>query len=73
MSNSILLAIVAILTASGFIASLLRLFGNEKNSSLTMDLVLLFLGLSLTLWQLSYFSILIASLGALGILLETKK
>lgn len=72
MINNLLIIVVAILTIFGFIASGLRIFGNKENKSLTLELVILFLGLSYSLWQLSYFSILIATIGALGVLVETK-
>ncbi|ADG40785.1 MULTISPECIES: hypothetical protein [Leuconostoc] len=72
MISNLLIIVVAILTIFGFIASALRIFGNRKNKLLTLELVILFLGLSYSLWQLSYFSILIATIGALGVLVETK-
>lgn len=64
---------VAILSVFGFISVILRLF-NEKseNNKIDLELLILFLGLTLTLWQLTYFTVLVATIGALGVLLETK-
>lgn len=73
MINVVLISTVAILSVVGFITSFLRLFNKEKSKSLTLELMILFLGLSFTLWDLSYFSILLATLGGLGVLLEMKK
>ena len=69
----ILLIIVAILSVTGFISVIFRLFSaNPENNKINLELLILFLGLVLTLWQLTYFTVLIATLGALGVLLETK-
>ena len=73
MIKIILLIIVAILSVLGFISVILRLFSaNPGNNKINLELLILFLGLVLTLWQLNYFTVLIATLGALGVLLETK-
>lgn len=73
MIKIILLIIVAILSVLGFISVILRLFSaNPRNNKNNLELLILFLGLVLTLWQLNYFTVLIATLGALGVLLETK-
>lgn len=72
MLNTIIFASVTILSVTGFLLSLLRLFNNPQNQSLTIELMLLFMGLTLTLWKLSYFSVLLATIGGLGVLLETK-
>ena len=73
MIETILLMMVAILSVFGFISVILRLF-NEKseNNKINLELLILFLGLTLTLWQLTYFTVLVATIGALGVLLETK-
>jgi len=73
MIETILLMMVAILSVFGFISVILRLF-NEKseNNKIDLELLILFLGLTLTLWQLTYFTVLVATIGALGVLLETK-
>ncbi|MCT0020002.1 hypothetical protein EFM35_00755 [Weissella cibaria] len=73
MIETILLITVAILSVLGFISVILRLF-NEKseNNKIDLELLILFLGLTLTLWQLTYFTVLVATVGALGVLLETK-
>lgn len=73
MIETILLMMVAILSVFGFISVILRLF-NEKseNNKIDLELLILFLGLTLTLWQLTYFTVLVATIDALGVLLETK-
>ncbi|MBS0943251.1 hypothetical protein JK161_10480 [Leuconostoc mesenteroides] len=72
MINTLTMIVTAALVVVGFVISFLRLFNSKKDESFTIELMILFLGLSLTLWNLSYFGILIATLGALGVILETK-
>lgn len=72
MINTLTMIVTAALVVVGFVISFLRLFNSKKDKSFTIELMILFLGLSLTLWNLSYFGILIATLGALGVILETK-
>ncbi|MCT4397036.1 hypothetical protein [Periweissella beninensis] len=74
MINTLTMIVTFALIVVGFVISFLRLLNSKskKDESFTIELMILFLGLSLTLWNLSYFGILIATLGALGVILETK-
>ncbi|MBM7544952.1 putative nucleic acid-binding Zn ribbon protein [Weissella beninensis] len=74
MINTLTMIVTFALIVVGFVISFLRLLNSKskKDESFTIELMILFSGLSLTLWNLSYFGILIATLGALGVILETK-
>lgn len=48
-------------------------YGERTDKRLTSELVGLFSALLLTLWKLSYFTVLLVTIAAIGVLLETRQ
>jgi hypothetical protein len=73
--NSGLKILIAVLTTIGMVTIFVRAVKRNSNKfqAIEMDFIILFLGLDMTIVNLNYFSIFIATLGSVGVFREFKK